>query len=321
MNPHPRREFLHHLTSLSLAGSALLSARLRGQAAEAIPRRMTINLSCGAIGVSANQVQAIALAQSHGFESVDASGDYLAALSEEKLKELLADMKSKGIVFASAGLPVEFRQDETRFEDGLKRLPQFASGLRRAGVQRVGTYLMPGHDRLTYVQNFKQHARRLRAAAQVLQDHGQRLGLEYVGTLSLRIARKFPFVHSMPEMLELIGEIGLSNVGMILDSWHWWTAGDTVADILALKKEQVVSVDLNDAPAGIPMAQQKDGSRELPCATGVIDVSAFLNALNQIGFDGPVRAEPFNRALNDLDNEAGCAATAAAMKKAFALLK
>ena len=56
-------------------------------------------------------------------------------------------------------------------------------------------------------------------------------------------------------------------------------------------------------------------------ATGVIDAGAFLNALNAIGFDGPVRAEPFNRVLNDMDNDAACAATAAAMKKAFALIR
>ena len=38
----------------------------------------------------------------------------------------------------------------------------------------------------TYLENFKLHARRLRAAAEVLKDHGQRLGLEYVGTKTSR---------------------------------------------------------------------------------------------------------------------------------------
>jgi sugar phosphate isomerase/epimerase len=76
-------------------------------------------------------------------------------------------------------------------------------------------------------------------------------------------------------------------------------------------------VDLNDAPAGVPKEEQKDGQRELPCATGVIDLAAFMKALERIGYDGPARAEPFNRALNELDNEAACAATIKAMRKAF----
>ena len=124
----------------------------------------------------------------------------------------------------------------------------------------------------------------------------------------------------MAETKDLIAEIGTGNVGLVLDSWHWWQAGDSVEDILSLKNEEIVSVDLNDAPAGVPKEQQMDGQRELPCATGVIDVAAFLKALQRIGYDGPVRAEPFNRALNELDNEAACGATIKAMRKAFELV-
>jgi sugar phosphate isomerase/epimerase len=121
----------------------------------------------------------------------------------------------------------------------------------------------------------------------------------------------------MAETKDLIAEIGTGNLGLVLDSWHWWQAGDTVEDILSLKNEEIVSVDLNDAPDGVPKEQQKDGQRELPCATGVIDLATFLNALGRIGYDGPARAEPFNRALNELDNEAACSATIKAMRKAF----
>jgi sugar phosphate isomerase/epimerase len=82
----------------------------------------------------------------------------------------------------------------------------------------------------------------------------------------------------------------------------------------------VVAVDLNDAPAGIPKDQQVDNARELPVATGVIPAADFLGALRTMGYDGPVRAEPFNKALNALPKEKVVAETAAAMKRAFALL-
>jgi len=108
---------------------------------------------------------------------------------------------------------------------------------------------------------------------------------------------------------------------VVLDSWHWTMAGDTEADLLTLRGEDIVSVDLNDAPAGVPREEQQDGKRELPCATGVIDVATFLKALQRVGYDGPVRCEPFNKTLNDLDNEAACTATVVAMKKAFALIQ
>ena len=77
---------------------------------------------------------------------------------------------------------------------------------------------------------------------------------------------------------------------------------------------------MNDAPAAVPKEQLSDGRRELPCATGVIDVGAILKALNEIGYDGPVRAEPFNQTVNRMPKEEACAVTAVALKKAFALI-
>jgi sugar phosphate isomerase/epimerase len=174
---------------------------------------------------------------------------------------------------------------------------------------------------LTYLANFKRHVERLRPIARVLADHELQLGLEYVGTYTSRATRKFPFVHSLAETRELIAEIGTGNCGIVLDSWHWWQAGDTLEDIRALTTKDVVSVDLNDAPADVPKEQQLDGRRELPSATGIINLAGFLQALQEMGYQGPVRAEPFNKSLNDLENEPACAATIQAMRRAFDLLK
>jgi sugar phosphate isomerase/epimerase len=124
----------------------------------------------------------------------------------------------------------------------------------------------------------------------------------------------------MAETKELIAEIGKPNVGFVLDTWHWWTADESADDVLTLTNEDVVSCDLNDAPQGIPKQEQQDGSRELPLATGVIDVKPFLEALVKIGYDGPIRAEPFNKALNDMPDEDACAIVSEAMRKAFAML-
>ena len=106
----------------------------------------------------------------------------------------------------------------------------------------------------------------------------------------------------------------------MLDSFLWYTAHETPADVLSLKGGDVISADISDAPEGIPIDQLIDQRRELPGATGVINLAAFLNALNRIGFDGPVRAEPFNEALRKMPREEAVAATSRAMKKAFALI-
>jgi sugar phosphate isomerase/epimerase len=313
-----RRAFLREAALLAASTYSLSTWAADGNPPP--KRKMTLCLSPGAIGVTGNQMQTIDLAARHGFESIEPQGEYLASLSAEKLAEVLAAMKADGLVFGAAGLSVEFRQSEDKFAEGVKNLPALAAGLNRAGVKRVGTWLMPGHSSLSYVENFRQLARRLRSVAQVLQDHDIRLGMEYVGTKTIWTRQRYPFIHTLKEMRDLMAEIGTGNTGVVLDSWHWWQAEDTVAELLALNNEQVISVDLNDAPGGVAKDQQIDGRRELPCATGVIDVGAFLRALNQIGYDGPVRAEPFNKPLNDLGNEPACAATILSLKKAVALL-
>src|SRR5262249_51339496 len=160
---------------------------------------------------------------------------------------------------------------------------------------RISTWLIPCDAKLTYVENFRQHAARLSEVAKVLKDHQIRLGLEYVGPKTSWASRRFTFIHTMAEMKDLIGEINTGNVGLVIDSWHGWHAGESAADIRSLKDSDVIAVDLNDAPAGIPRDEQVDNRRELPCATGVIDVGELLTALNEIGYDGPVRAEPFNQ--------------------------
>ncbi len=283
-------------------------------------RKMKIAFTPGSIGVKVTQEEAIQLAHYYGFEAVQPFGRELALLPAARLAELPGELRSMRLSWAAAGLGVDFRKDETTFREGLRTWPAEVKALERAGVKRVGTWIMPTHESLTYVANFKQHVSRLRAIASIADDHGLRLGLEYVGTKSLWTSRRFPFLHTMPEAKELIAEIGKSNVGFVLDSWHWWTAGESADDILTLTNNDVVSCDLNDAPTGIPKDSQHDTTRELPIATGVIPIQEFLQALVKIEYDGPVRAEPFNKTLNDMPNEQACAATIEAMQKAFALI-
>ncbi len=310
-----RREFIASSAAIAIASSASAQTATAG-------RRMKIALTPGSIGVNVkNQRELNDLAYRHKFEAVEPMPGELAAMSADQMAETLGDLKAKNLVWAAAGLPVDFRGEDAAFREGMAKLPAIAAGLKRAGVGRMGTWLSPSHGKLTYLANFKQHAARLREVATVLRDQGVRLGLEYVGTRLLWTGKKYPFVHTMAETRELIAAIGTGNVGLVLDTWHWWQAGDSVEDIAALKPEDVVSVDLNDAPKDVDKALQKDNERELPRATGVIDIAGFLTALHRIGYDGPARPEPFNKILNAMDNDAACAASSVAVHKAMELVQ
>jgi sugar phosphate isomerase/epimerase len=302
-----------------LSRRSFLAAAALAMPAAAAGRRMQMHLSCGALGIQATERQAVELASRHGFDVVDADGKYLAGLSDGELNDLLGEMARRKIGFAMAGLPVEFRRDEPTFQGGISDLPTYARGLERAGVRSVTTWVKPSSNELTYVVNFKAHAARLRAIARVLGGSGIRLGIEYVAPKTAWATQRYPFIHTMAEMRDLIAEISLDNVGLVLDSWHWYHAGDAGEDILGLRARDVVSVDLNDAPKGIAKEEMKDGNRELPLATGIIDAKTFLEGLNRIGFTGPVRAEPFNDAVRRLPPDDAAEAASQALNRAFSI--
>ena len=184
-----RRTFLE--TAGLTATAASLPAIFAAAAADAPARKMTIALTPGSIGVSAKtQSELNALAHRHGYESVEPRSRELATMSNAQVSEVLNDLKKKDLLWAAAGLPVDFRKDEARFREDLEKLPRIAAGLKGAWVERVGTWLSPSHGELTYLANFKQHAARLREVAKILDDEGLRFGLEYVGTQSLLVGRR-----------------------------------------------------------------------------------------------------------------------------------
>ncbi len=121
-------------------------------------------------------------------------------------------------------------------------------------------------------------------------------------------------------MMELIDAIDTGNVGLLMDSWHWYTSHGTVDELLGLTGKDIVHVHVNDAPINIEIDQQIDSRRKLPVTTGVIDMKAFINALMAIGYDGPVECEPFDQELRQMDNVQAVKKTADALDRIWALL-
>src|ERR1700739_630535 len=126
---------------MNLSRRSFLALTALAAQTRAAGHTMQLHLSCGALGIQASQRQAIDLAAKHGFDAVDADGKYLGGLSDGELQDLLGYMTAKRIAWGVAGLPVEFRRDEATFSAGMTQLPEYARGLRRAGVHSVTTWV------------------------------------------------------------------------------------------------------------------------------------------------------------------------------------
>jgi sugar phosphate isomerase/epimerase len=139
--------------------------------------------------------------------------------------------------------------------------------------------------------------------------------LEFVGPKTSRAKRTYRFLYTLEGMLALAAAIDTGNVGLLLDLWHLYTAHGSNDQVLELTNADVVVVHVNDAPAGVPIDDQLDNVRALPGETGVMDIAGFMAALQAIGYDGPVTAEPFSQRVRELPAEQAVAVTAASMRK------
>jgi len=284
-------------------------------------RKFKLALNPGIIGVKANFAQTLDYAIKYGYEAISPfTQEVMKDYSDAQLNETVARMKANKISYDSTNIPVEFRRDEAKFKEDLKDLPKFCEAMKKQGASRINTWIISSHPTLTYNENMRQHASRLGECAKIMKDYDIRLGLEYLGMRTLVAGNRYTFISTMKEGKELIGAIGTGNVGFVLDSFHWYTANDTLDDIKTLTPADIITADINDARTGFKREEQQDGKRELPLATGVINMKDFLQGLLDIGYDGPVRTEPFNQALNDLENDEALATNMAAMKKALALV-
>ncbi len=252
------------------------------------------------------------LAAKVGYPGTDVMLDAAMQAGETATNELLAQLKVKP---AAINFPVEFRKDDATFEAGLARLDASAKFAADIHCPRMVTYIMPSSDtpkdelRRTYKQRFTDSAR-------VLAKHNVRLGLEFLGPLELRKKFRYEFIWRMNDMLEFAKECG-SNVGLLLDSWHWHHAGATTEDIIHAGRDRIVHVHFNDSP-NLPPEQIHDNQRLLP-GEGVINLVGFLRALHTIGYTDALSVEVFGR-LKDVPPEQaaklGLTASLAVFRKA-----
>jgi sugar phosphate isomerase/epimerase len=269
-------------------------------------------LSPGAIGVGVQIEDCVKLARKNGFQGIYFDVRWAAEAGATRALETLDGLRP-----AAFGLPFDYRSGTVEFTEYVNELSELAEVAAAMGCTRCSTWVPSWNEEMDYEENFQFHRRRLQWIGNVLSAQGIYFGLEFIGPKTCRTGHRYEFIHTMSEMLRLCREVVSSKLGLLLDSWHWYTSGGTLEEIGKLRKEQVVDVHINDAPAGIPVDEQIDSVRALPGETGVIDLAGFLGALKAIGYDGPVMAEPFSQRVRDMPAEEAVAATARAIQSVW----
>ena len=234
-----------------------------------------------------------------GFDSLAMSPGLVSGRDPAEVNGLFEEV---GVVPGAWGVSFNWRGSVEEHRQGLEAFRSQTELMAALGVTRCATWILPGSNALNFDQFGEFHVERLTPVATILRDHGMSFGMEFIGPKTLRDSFRFPWVYTLKEMMRVGSEIG-PNVGILLDLWHLYTSGGSVEDVLKVPESKIVLVHINDAPLGLERDQLVDNKRGLPGTTGVLPLKDFMAALREIGYCGPVEAEPFDDTLKELPEE------------------
>jgi sugar phosphate isomerase/epimerase len=257
---------------------------------------------CGSIGHVLPFPESCRLAEKFGYDAVNADRFFLKEQGPIEVVSLLKQHNIKPGAFAfSAAFNACY--SDTDFEQSLAVFEQDLSLCREAGFKCCVGYVQPSSDTLDYYDHFALLFERLKRIKPLLETYDVRLGLEFIGPTTMRVRRKFDFIHTMDGIRSLIAAANVQNcVGFKLDAIHWYTSGAGLLDIEKLSSDEVVYVEINDGLKGeYDRFTLPEFQRELPGAVGSIDLSGMLKKLDAIGFHGPVVVEPWNVQLREMN--------------------
>lgn len=248
------------------------------------------------IAIDAGPAESLRIASRAGFSGIDLRMNRFAEEVERlDARVFAAAIDAAGLVPGYCSIaPQKMDIPEKDWRAEIASVPRRAKLAREIGYRRATSVVVPGSDSLAFDANMQLHVDRTREVADLLSPHGIMFGLEYVSPLTRRDPLKHEFIHDLGGMLDLLDRVDRGNVGVMLDCFHWCCAGETPDDIRRLDAERVVAVHVNDLVAGVPMEDQTVFERELPGETGRVDIASFLGTLAEIGYDGPITAEPTN---------------------------
>jgi len=137
-------------------------------------------------------------------------------------------------------------------------------------------------------------AANVRDAADIAAEHGLDLYLEPLAWARLNRCR---------QALLLIEEAGRDNVGIALDTWHFWTVGDTLDEVRNLPRELIKAVHLSD---GLDLDRATDvpdqgRHRNVVIGGGSIPLQQWVDAIKSTGYDGWWVSEMFSTRADEQD--------------------
>jgi 2-keto-myo-inositol isomerase len=240
----------------------------------------------GATTMNADLETDIRAASEAGFDCLEIWASKLRAFLESHTTAELENL------FATNGLkPYSINSIERiTFRDatGHKALLAECEDLCRTAAEVRCPYIvvvpspLPGNT--TRPEVIEESTRVLSRLGSIAEEYGIGLAFEFLGQTDCS-------VQTLGLADEIVQRVNRVNVGLVLDSFHFFAGGSTIDSIVALDPDRLFIFHINDAE-NRPREQLKDKHRLLP-GLGILPLTDIVRALKSIGYDRIASVEIF----------------------------
>ncbi|HOK80799.1 MAG TPA: sugar phosphate isomerase/epimerase family protein [bacterium] len=215
--------------------------------------------------------------------------DYLKMTTLADVKKLLTEQKIKP-VGACYQNNLMFSQGELRQQ----ATKEFMEKLEICNELEIPVLVVPGDNPPVPVteNHYDEAAENILKVADDARRYGVKLALEFIA--------KAKFLGCLSTTIKLVDKINHKNVGILFDTFHFFSGISKMEDIDKIKKgNSIFMVHFNDV-ADKPGEILTDRDRVLP-GEGIIPLDTIIKKLQKINYCGYYSLELFNEKLWDED--------------------
>lgn len=247
------------------------------------------NFSAPLLGISGRQSELIELALTYGFRGIDVDmTDMVKRSQRTDFEDASKYLRAAEIIVGGFNADINLDADDEKFKTQLATLHPLADVASQLEAKRAFLNLPAATDRLAYPEYFDQVRDRLNQIGEVLGSKDIKVGVAFSAARDVAEGKKFEFIRNVEGFVALLKSVTASNVGYVIDSWHWHVGGGTIEQLRELDPSRVVTVRLAELPADVPVAEAKTADRAVPAVEGTIDQVSIVRWLAANAFKGPV---------------------------------
>ncbi|AEH51184.1 sugar phosphate isomerase/epimerase family protein [Pseudothermotoga thermarum] len=245
----------------------------------------------GATTIKTDLLTDIRCASQAGFKALEIwKTKLLTELKERDIEFIAKQFKDYSILPSTINSVEQFTFCED-FEQKKKEFELLSKIASKIGVETI--IVVPGFVKaMPSAEEIKEKTKKaLREFSDLAKLYNVKIGFEFLGFENCS-------VNNLKMALEIVESLDRENVGLVIDTFHFFTGGSSFEDLKRTPSERIFVVHANDLPR--LNHKPKDSDRIMP-GDGILPLKEFLTVVKQIGYKGIVSVELFNEKYWQLD--------------------